>query len=31
MTPEDIDFMLPHADILQVGSRNMQNFSLSRL
>ena len=28
MTPEDIDFMLPHADILQVGSRNMQNFSL---
>lgn len=28
MTPEDIDLMLPHADILQVGSRNMQNFSL---
>ncbi|WP_213699018.1 3-deoxy-7-phosphoheptulonate synthase [Acetomicrobium sp.] len=28
MTPEDIDFMLPHTDILQVGSRNMQNFSL---
>lgn len=28
MRPDDIEKMLPYVDILQVGSRNMQNFGL---
>jgi 3-deoxy-7-phosphoheptulonate synthase len=28
MTPEDVPLVAAHADILQVGSRNMQNFAL---
>ncbi len=28
MTPEDVDLVAEHADMLQVGSRNVQNFRL---
>ncbi len=28
MTPEDVPLVAEHADILQVGSRNMQNYAL---
>jgi 3-deoxy-7-phosphoheptulonate synthase len=28
MTPEDVPLVAAHADILQVGARNMQNFAL---
>ncbi len=28
MQPEDVDMVAQHADMLQVGARNMQNFSL---
>lgn len=28
MAPEDVEWLAPHVDILQVGTRNMQNFSL---
>lgn len=28
MTPEDVDLVSEHADVLQVGSRNVQNFRL---
>ena len=28
MTPEDVDLVAEHADVLQVGSRNVQNFRL---
>lgn len=28
MTPEDVDLVAEHADVLQVGSRNIQNFRL---
>ncbi|GAC1334355.1 MAG: 3-deoxy-7-phosphoheptulonate synthase [Chloroflexota bacterium] len=28
LTPDDVDLVAAHADILQVGARNMQNFSL---
>lgn len=28
MTPEEVDLVADYADILQVGARNMQNFSL---
>lgn len=30
MSPEDVPLVAAHADILQVGSRNMQNFPLLR-
>ncbi len=30
MDPHDIDLMVEHADMLQVGARNSQNFSLLR-
>ncbi len=28
MAPEDVEWLAPHVDILQVGTRNMQNFNL---
>ena len=28
MAPEDVEWLAPHVDILQVGTRNMQNFTL---
>lgn len=28
MTPEDVEWLAPRVDILQVGTRNMQNFNL---
>ncbi|MDO9508328.1 MAG: 3-deoxy-7-phosphoheptulonate synthase [Thermovirgaceae bacterium] len=28
MAPEDVEWLAPHVDILQVGTRNMQNFAL---
>lgn len=28
LTPDDVELVAAHADILQVGARNMQNFSL---
>jgi 3-deoxy-7-phosphoheptulonate synthase len=28
LTPDDVDLVASHVDILQVGARNMQNFSL---
>ncbi|MCB9832995.1 MAG: 3-deoxy-7-phosphoheptulonate synthase [Planctomycetes bacterium] len=28
MTPEDVDLVAEHADMLQIGSRNVQNFRL---
>jgi 3-deoxy-7-phosphoheptulonate synthase len=28
MTPADMDLVIRHADILQIGARNMQNFAL---
>ncbi len=28
VNPQDVDFVSQHADILQVGARNMQNFAL---
>ncbi len=28
MAPEDVEWLLPHVNVFQVGSRNMQNFSL---
>jgi sialic acid synthase SpsE len=28
MAPADVEWLLPHVDVFQVGSRNMQNFSL---
>lgn len=28
MSPEDLEWLEPHVDILQIGSRNMMNFSL---
>ncbi len=28
MQPEDVDMVAQHADMLQIGARNMQNFSL---
>jgi 3-deoxy-7-phosphoheptulonate synthase len=30
MSPEDVDLVSDHADLLQVGARNMQNFALLR-
>ncbi len=30
MTPEQIPLVVQHADVLQIGARNMQNFSLLR-
>lgn len=30
MTPENVEIVAKHADILQVGTRNMQNFDLLR-
>ena len=30
MSPEDVDLVAEHADMLQVGARNMQNFPLLR-
>ncbi len=30
MTPEQIPLVIQHADVLQIGARNMQNFSLLR-
>ncbi|MBL3540284.1 3-deoxy-7-phosphoheptulonate synthase [Aminivibrio sp.] len=31
MSPEEAEWVAPHVDILQVGARNMQNFSLLRV
>ena len=28
MAPEDVEWLAPHVDVLQVGTRNMQNYSL---
>ncbi len=28
LDPRDLDAMLPHVDVLQIGARNMQNFTL---
>jgi 3-deoxy-7-phosphoheptulonate synthase len=30
MSPEDVDLVSEHADLLQVGARNMQNYALLR-
>ena len=30
MSTEDVDTICEHADMLQVGARNMQNFALLR-
>jgi len=30
LSPEDVDLVADHADLLQVGARNMQNFALLR-
>ena len=30
LSPEDVDLVAEHADLLQVGARNMQNFALLR-
>ena len=31
MSPEEAEWVAPHVDILQVGARNMQNFSLLKV
>jgi 3-deoxy-7-phosphoheptulonate synthase len=30
LDPRDVDFVAQHADVLQIGARNMQNFTLLR-